>query len=76
MHPNGNTPMARRARLRMLCLAPLNLPSPGTVAAADLRTSMCDARIALCLALGERCDLDGFIIREEPAELVLFEVAA
>ena len=67
--------LARRAMLRMLCLAPVNLPAPGTVAAGDLRTSMCDARAALTLALGERPDIDGYRL-EEPRQLELFEVAA
>lgn len=66
------------AALRMFRLLPLDLPAPGTVAAADLRTSMCDARAALSLALGRRCDLDGYRLPEpQPAtQLELSEEAA
>lgn len=64
----------QRAILRMLCLAPTQLPAPGTVAAADLRTSMCDARAALTLALGHRPDIDGYDV--SPRQLSLFGGAA
>lgn len=58
--------MARAARLRMFRLAGADgWWPPDTVAAADLRTSMCDARVALTLALGEIPDIDGYIIRQE-----------
>lgn len=40
------------ARLRMLALADPGLRHAGPVAAADLRTSMDDARAALCIAQG------------------------
>ena len=55
--------MVTGATLRMFRLLPLDLPAPGTVAAADLRTSMCDARAALVLALGGIPDIDGYPIR-------------
>ena len=67
-----------RAVRRMWRVLPIHLPAPGTVAAADLNTSICDARIALTLAMGRKPDSDGYPSPElEPAEqLPLFEVAA
>lgn len=44
--------LATRARLRMLSLAKPELRRIDPVAAADNRTAMCDARAALCIALG------------------------
>lgn len=67
--------VVQRAILRMLTLAPTHLPPPGTVAAADLRTSMCDARVAVCLALGRACDVDGYAL-PEPGQLPLWGEAA
>lgn len=55
--------MVTRATLRMFRLLPTDLPAPGSVAAADLRTSMCDARAALVLAMGGVPDIDGYPIR-------------
>ena len=66
----------QRATLRMLRIPPTDLPAPGTVAAADLRTSMCDARIALVLALGRRPDPCTGHVLPEAEQLPLFEVAA
>lgn len=54
-------PVVRRARLRMLQLVPVDIPRPGTIAAADLRTSLCDARAALTIALGRVPDVDGYL---------------
>jgi hypothetical protein len=59
--PPGNL-MARRAALRMLAVWPLHLPARDTVQHADLQTSTCDCRVALSLALGRSCDLDGFVV--------------
>lgn len=56
------TPLARRAALRMLRLIPVAPPAPGSVAAADLATSLADARAALTLALGDVPDVDGYPI--------------
>lgn len=67
---------ATRALLRMFRLLPLDVPAPGTVAAADLRTSLCDARVALAIAQGRPCDLDGYPLGEPPSDLRLFEVIA
>ena len=69
-------PVASMPGVERLTIA--DLPAPGTVAAADLRTSMCDARAALSLALGYRCVLDGYRLPEpQPAaQLDLFEEAA
>lgn len=48
--------LATRARLRMLSLAKPELRRIDPVAAADNRTAMCDARAALCIALGVPLD--------------------
>lgn len=73
-----DNPMARKAALRMLAVWPLHLPARDTVQYADLRTSNCDCRVALSLALGRRCDLDGFAIPDPQlaTQLDLFEEAA
>lgn len=52
--------VVQRATLRMFRLAPVDLPAPGTVAAADLATSLADARAALTLARGQQPDSMGY----------------
>ena len=67
--------LVRHATRRLLAVWPTEHVPPGTVRYADLRTSTCDARAALVLALGQRPDIDGWPI-PEPEQLPLFEVAA
>lgn len=62
----------QRAALRMLRLLPVAPPPPGTVAAADLATSLADARAALTLAAGGTPDVDGY--DRTPAQLPLWGI--